>query len=875
MNDDGRPNPDELLEGIKKTEAKSNRGKLKIFFGMCPGVGKTFAMLRAAHEKKAAGLSVAVGVVETHQRSDTEKLLSGLTVYPRKKISYKDTALEEFDLDYALEQKPELILVDELAHTNAPGSRHPKRYQDIQDLLFAGINVYTTMNVQHVESRADLVYQISGVPVRETVPDQFLELADQIELIDLSPEDLIRRLADGKVYLGDRALHASQNFFKEEKLTALRELALRFTAEIVDDQLRDHMQSKRILHTWNTNERLMVAVSHSPSSARLIRATRRMAFNLEAPWVALYVDTRNELHPEDHETLTKNLNLARELGAEIVTTQDRSVSEALKRIAAEKNVTQIVMGRPDRRWIRDALSGGTILDQLVNQTSEVDIHVIRQQRKPIYRGVHFRLPELTSGLPVYFKTLLYVLGLSAIGYPLVELVGYRAIGFGFLLGILPVAMLTGKGPVLFSAALSSILWNYFFIPPQFTFEIGQTEDVMMITAYFAVASMAGFLVSRIKRQERDLLQREHRANILFELGRGMSDARSQDQIVAEATRSIERAYPSRVTILLAGRDQTLLAQPTVSEKDFAVATWTFEHRQKAGWKTNTLPSADCWCLPLRGRESTMGVLLLYPKERRSLTLDQENFIETICTQTAIALEREMLEGQSRQNEIYERSEKLHQALLNTVSHELRTPLTTIIGGVSQLSPSPLVEDIIQSAERLNQTIENLMDMSRLSSGALKLNEHVFEMNDLLHSVLQRARIKSHQIELELKDDNLFVKGDEKLLEHVLLNLITNAMKHSPEHSTLVIRSRRDFAHVEVSVLDAGKGIPEDQLNLIFDRFYRILGSPPGGVGLGLSISKAIVEAHGGTIRATNRPDVSGAAFTLTLPAQQVPTEVFQ
>ncbi|MBC7385125.1 MAG: sensor histidine kinase KdpD [Cryobacterium sp.] len=893
MRDTNRPDPDALIAVMKKEQEKTNRGKLKVFFGMCPGVGKTYAMLRAAAEKQNPEFKVLLGLIETHQRAETEKLVSGLELLPRKKFEYKGTVCEEFDLDSALERKPDLILVDELAHTNAPGSRHPKRYQDIQDLLFAGINVYTTMNVQHVESRADLVYQISGVPVRETVPDAFLEFADEIVLIDLSPEDLLKRLKDGKVYLGERAERAADNFFKEEKLTALRELALRFTAEIVDDQLRDQMQAKRILGPWNTNERLMVAISHSPSSARLIRATRRKAYGLEAPWVALYVDNGNELGAADHEMLTRNLNLARELGAEVVTTKDRSVADALHRVAGEKNVTQILMGRPDRRFFRDIFGGGNILDRIVNETSEVDIHVVRQKRKPIYRGFHLKLPNLNSGPRIYLRTLFYIAVFVALSYPLRVYLGYRAVGFGLLLAILPISTLAGLGPTLFGAFLTALAWDFLFIPPQFTFAVKETEDAMMILAYFAVASVAGFLASRIKRQEKDLRVRERRANLLYEFGRELAETESDADIHSLGAKSIEFAFPCAVKILRTDSDETLIREPsypvgsTLAEKDYAVASWACSNEKKAGWKTDTLSSSPCLCLPLRGRSKVMGIIALYPTNDRSLTIDQENLIETISAQLATALEREALEMTSRKTEVYEKSEILHQALLNTVSHELRTPLTAIIGGAGALKDphalenpelrQSLLDDLVYSAERLNRTVENLMDMSRIASGVLKLNDEVFELNDFIRSLHSRLSkiLSSHSLRLELTDEDLFVKGDEKILEHIFQNLVTNAAQYSPKKTTITISTRSNHSYAEFSVKDEGPGIPEHELEKLFSRFYRVPGSPPGGVGLGLSISKAILEAHGGAIFAANRTDRSGSIFSGILPIQQVPREVFE
>ncbi|RYZ96314.1 MAG: two-component sensor histidine kinase, partial [Proteobacteria bacterium] len=421
------PNPDDLLKGVQRLEQTD--GRLRVFFGMAPGVGKTFAMLKAAKEREAAGAKVLVGIVETHGRAETESLAQGLETLPRQRYEYRGTEIFDLPLDRILGLKPDLVLVDELAHSNPPGARHAKRYQDIEELLRAGIDVYTSLNVQHVESRADLVHQITGVPVRETVPDSFLTRAEQVELIDISPPELLKRLAEGKVYLGDRAERAAQNFFKIEQLTALRELALRLTAEKVDTELRDHRTMKGIKSTWNTNERLLVALSHSPYSARLVRATRRMAYNLEAPWTALYVDRGETLEPDDRATLEKNLALAKELGAEVIMTRDTDISVALKRVAEERNVTQIVMGRPDRRFFADLFSRGTILERLVRETSEIDVHVMRQDRKPRFRGFAPKIPELQTGFIPYWNTFWFLAAFTALSYAIAEAIGYQAVGF--------------------------------------------------------------------------------------------------------------------------------------------------------------------------------------------------------------------------------------------------------------------------------------------------------------------------------------------------------------------------------------------------------------------------------------------------------------
>lgn len=883
---DFRPNPDELLRQITKSDQASARGRLKIFFGMCPGVGKTFAMLKAAQERSANGTRVLVGLVETHQRQETQALLQGLELLPRKRTDYKGTEIEEFDLDSALERRPELILVDELAHTNSPGSRHPKRYQDIEELLHAGIDVYSTVNVQHIESRVDLVYQITGVPVRESVPDGFLERANEIEIVDISPEQLLKRLREGKVYLGDRAERAAQNFFKEEALIALRELALRFTAEVVDDKLRDQMTLKGIAGPWNTNERLMVAISQSPFSARLIRATRRMAYNLEAPWVALHVDSGQVLGADDEATLKKNLNTARELGAEVITRRDTSITNALMTVAREKNVTQIVMGRPDRRLLKDLLAGGNLLDQLVNETSEIDIHLIRQRRRPKIVGFRFRKPKFTSSVNTYLKTAIYSAVVGLINYLLLPYAGYRALGFVFLLSVLPVAVLAGLGPTLLVAALSALIWDFCFIPPQFTLEIHEFQDVMMILVYFCVASVAGFLAQRIRKQEQDLIQREYRASVLYEFEKKLAAVSGTESIAGHATQTIQRifGFPSLVYGCTGESSLPLQVLNALNapgdEKSLAVARWTLEHQKKAGKGTDTLFSSPCLCYPLTGHTRKVGVLVVYPT--KLLPLDQENLLETVAGNLATALQRESLEISSRRAQLLEQSEKMHQTLLNSVSHELRTPLTSILGIASafqdpalitdEASRTDLVRNLAESAERLNRTVENLLDMSRLSSGIFQIEKNYFEINDFLRGWSGRSGMhpETHPIELDFSEE-MFVQGDEKLLDHVLTNLVGNAENYSPDGSKIVLKSLRNQEYAEVQVIDEGPGIPEDLIPRLFERFFRG-NQQKKGLGLGLSIAKAILEAHGGHLFVTNRRERSGAIFSMLIPARTLPPE---
>lgn len=886
MSSEQRPNAEDLLKTIQKEEAKSSEGKLHVFFGMCPGVGKTYAMLEAAHAKKKLGHDIVVGIVETHGRSDTQKLTENLETIPRLKINYKGAVLEELDLDAVLKRRPEIVLIDELAHTNASESRHAKRYQDVEEILKAGIDVYTTINVQHLESRSDLVTQITGSLVRETVPDSFLQKADQIEILDLTPEELLKRLKEGKVYLGERAEAASKNFFKLENLTALRELALRFTAEKVDHQLRDQMNIKQIMGPWNTNERLLVAISHSPYSSRLIRSARRMAFNLEAPWIALYVNQGLELDEKDQRNLTKNLHLAKELGAEIISVNDQDVSGTIKRVCRERNVTQIIMGRPDRRFLRDLMAKGNLLDRLVRETSEIDVHVVRQERKPKYIGFHFKFPELRSGWMSYWYTLWLLVAVSFGSYAALPWTGYRAVGFIFLLAVLVIASTAGKGPIIFSALSSVVIWNYFFIPPQFTFDIRQPEDIMMCLSYVLVALVAGYLANRIRVQDEDLRQREFKSNVLYDFGKTIAEAKDNKNIATLAQDAIEKYFDTKIAIFLAHDDSNLSPQSLnesdvgITEKMMAVANWSFKNQKKAGWSTSTLSSSPCLSLPLVGKGKVIGVLLFFPQGMNFLNLDEEIFLDSLSTHLATTLERNILEKEAQESMLLRESEKLHQALLNSVSHELKTPITSIIGASSALleqntlSSSPandvLLKDLIFSSQRLNRVVENLLDMSRISSGMLQIKKEVFEINDFIGSFFQRNRqfFSTHQIEFK-ESEEIYTRGDDRLLEHVLMNLVSNAVAYSKAGSHIKIQLVPQNSSVEIQVIDEGIGLPKEKLENIFLPFYRVPGTPAGGTGLGLTICKSIIDAHGGSLKAENRQDHQGAIFSITLKTEQI------
>lgn len=883
---DGRLNPDDLLNAIKAEEIAQKSSQLRLFLGMSAGVGKTYAMLEAAHRRILDGADVVIGIVETHGRVETAKLLDGLEIIPRKKIDYKGTVLEELDVDAIIKRKPSVVIVDELAHSNIPGSRHKKRYQDVLELLDSGIDVYSALNVQHLESRKEAVEAITQVIIRETVPDSILERASQVELVDISPSELLKRLREGKVYLGDKAERAAQNFFKEDRLTALREIALRLTAERVDQELQKFAITARERPPWQTNERLMVAVSHSPYSERLIRATRRIAYNLEAPWIAVHIDTGLLLSNEDQLQLTKNINLARELKAEIITTTETDISEALKRLARQKNVTQILVGRPIKRWFRDRVQGGSLLDRLVRENLEVDIHILSQEG---------RRYELTSRRPwsgyfqfssrpiQYWNTFWFLIGTTVVGEALNPLIEYRSIGFIFLLAVLVVGTLGSLGAVVFSAVLSVAAWNFFFIPPIFTFTIRSTEDLAMCASFIVVALITGYLTNRVRFHERLIREREERTNALYEVLRDITSSQGKNEFLPKVVDRVGRLLGARCGVFLAddsGQIQfdldKLYAVP-IDDKAQAVAAWAFQSGQPAGWSTETLSEAPALYLPLRGTSTSVGVFVFMPQASRPLNSDQQTLLESICSQLGISLERHFIQKRLGESKRLEDSEILHQTLLNSISHEMRTPLTAILGSAAALENEESAGDpkfvkmaaaqLVDAGERLNRVIENLLDMSRLNSGVLAIKQEWHDVNDLIRLVVSKSEkiLSQHRVEVGLGKDLPLVKMDFRFMEHALANLLTNAAAYSPIGTKISISAVIENKILKICIEDEGPGIPAEAREKVFEKFYRLPGTPTGGTGLGLSIVKSIVEAHQGLLSVSAASPSGGARFTVELP----------
>ncbi len=881
-----RPSPDELLAEIQREEQAAKRGRLKIFFGMSPGVGKTYTMLEAARARKAEGVDVAIGVVETHGRAETEALLAGLPVIPRKKIEYRGVTLQEMDIDAILARRPQLALVDELAHTNAPESRHPKRYQDVLELLDAGIDVYTTLNVQHLESRLDVVQQISGVVVREAVPDSVLDQADEIELIDLTPEQLRKRLAEGKVYMGERAATASENFFREETLTALREMALRATAEHVDQELRDVMRAKHIHAPWRSGQRLGVGVGPSPFSGQLIRWTRRIAAAMDAPWVAVYVETSAALDEDEKRRLTKNLSLARQLGAEVVMTTGDDVANALLAAAHDQGVTQMVVGKPVGNWVVEILKGGSLASRLIRRGGEMDVHVVGgaqggggpRKRRPWSRWVGFNLVR-DCGVGVAG-----VVAATCVSWMLQGLLGYVAVSLVYLLALVLLAMVLNRWAVLLTAALSALAWDYLFIPPIFTFTIGSAHDIMMFTMFFVVALAMGHTTHQLRSREAAERRRERRASALNRLLESVTASASLEEGLGSAVKEVDALFRSRTAVLLATAEGRLDEAPhpastfSPDTKEQAVAAWAFERGQMAGKFTDTLPDAGGLYIPLQTSKNRLGVLGVHFEERRTWTLDENDLLETFAGQIAVMIESYRAIETSQQARMAEESERLHRTLLDSVSHELKTPLAVISAATEGLDTQlkgaglPLSEtflDEIKAANRrLERIVTNLLDMTRIDSGRLPLNIEWGEVRELLESAISQVEneVSRGRVHITVPDGLPLVRLDFGLMEQALCNLLVNAAEHSPASASIDMSAQLDGKTLQLRVRDHGAGLAVGEERKIFEKFYRGSGARPGGTGLGLSIVKGIARAHRGEIVAENDP-AGGAMFTIRVPVE--------
>ena len=865
----------------------AQRGRLKIFLGYAAGVGKTFAMLEAAHQRRAEGLDVVIGYVETHKRVETETLVQGLEIIPRKILEYRGIELTEMDMDAVLARHPRLALVDELAHTNAPGSRHPKRHQDVDELLAAGIDVYTTLNIQHLESLNDVVAQITGTLVRETIPDSVIDEAAEIELIDLPPEELLHRLSEGKVYIPEQAARAIDDFFRKGNLTALREMTMRRAAERVDDQMRAYMQTRAIPGPWHATERLLVCISPNTLGERLVRSTRRLADELNAEWFAVYVRTPEleHLSRASRDQLTRTLRLAEELGARTKTLplsqSAPGISGTILQYAQKHNVTKIVAGKPMRSFWRDRMSSSTV-EQLIRRSGSIDIHVITGTESG-------KLPadEIPWQPHRPYTRYLWSILLVALAAGVSEIIGPDIsptnLVMVYLLAVVIAAVYLGRGPAILASILSVAVFDFFFVPPFMTLAVANTEYLLTFAGLLTVGWVISYMTARAQEQAESAQHREVDTATLYALSRDLAAADGMEAVLKAIQTHIEQAFGREVVIHLADGDalhpNAFSEDSKVDDTEMAVALWAFKNGESAGRGTNTLPAARFRYLPLKTARRTVGVMGVKPKESETmLTPDQRRLLEAFASQSAQAIERVQLAEQARQIKLLQAAEKLQNALLNSISHDLRTPLVSITGALSTLEQDELldesarqslVETAREEADRLNRLVGNLLDMTRLESGALQVKREACETQDLIGAALgqMEARLTGRPIRVDVAPGIPLVPLDFVLIVHVLINLLDNALKYSPENSPLEIHASLQKNEAQVAVLDRGIGIPPEDLVHVFDKFYRVQRPEQvTGTGLGLAISKGIIEAHGGRIWAAAR-EGGGTVITFALPLE--------
>lgn len=878
---DSRPDPDALLARAQAAETHPRRGRLKIFFGMCAGVGKTYAMLQEARERCAAGADLVVGYIETHKRPDTDALKEGLEELPPRWIEYRGVRLRELDLDAVLARRPGLALVDELAHTNAEGLRHAKRYQDVLELLDAGIDVYTTVNVQHIESLNDVVAQITGVPVRETIPDSIIERADEIELVDIPPDDLLQRLREGKVYVADQVQRAAEKFFRRENLVALRELALRETAARVGKQVRVERAGRGETRPWATAERILVCVGPSPLSARVIRIARRMAAAVHAEWLAVSVEPpgQSELAAAQ---VRRNLKLAEQLGGEpTVISGDRVVDEILA-YAVRHNVTKIVIGKTAlprwREWLR-----GSIVDELIRRSGEIDVHVVKGEPEDIVavrtRGErrHANWREYAAATAAVGLCVI----LATLAHPYLPAANHTMI---FLAGMVFVATRYSAGPSVLASVLAALSFNFLFTEPYYTFVIYDPSLFITFIALLITGLVVSGLAQRVRRQAESIRTRYHRTFALYFMSRQLAAAASIEALAKVAAKHVADVFQGDTVIL--GPDSTgrlgvlavsgpFAAEPT---NERTAAQWVFEHGQWAGWSTDTLPASQAIYLPLVASGKALGVLALRPRRPEPpLEPDQRHMLETFATQLAIAMERAAFASQAEAARREVETEHVRSSLLSCVSHDLRTPLAAIAGAASTLVDEPaqlttearreLAQSIAEEAGRLNQLVGKLLDMTRLEAAGFRLQRDWYPLDELVGAALTRLNsiLQPRRVITDIPEDLPLIHVDGPLIEQVLANLLENAARYTPRQSTVTVAASAVASGVLVEVIDEGPGLQPGTEKAVFRRFVRIRpAADRSGTGLGLAICEAVVRLHGGQIGTENRRE-GGARFWFTLP----------
>lgn len=887
--DDRRPSPDALLEAARR----ESPGRLKIFLGAAPGVGKTYEMLSEARAARLAGRDVVVGVVETHGRAETQALLEGLETLPRRPSAFGGGAFDEMDLDALLARRPELALVDELAHSNAEGSRHAKRWSDVEELLGEGVDVWTTLNIQHVESLNDIVAQITRIRVRETVPDRIIDRADDIELIDITPDDLIRRLDDGKIYLPQTAERATAHYFSRGNLTALRELALRRTAQRVDAQLVTHMRANAIAGPWAAGERVMVCVEDGAQAANLVRAAKRMADRLQAPWLAVHAELPGgrRTTEEERDGVAQALRLAERLGGEavILPSVRRDLVGDLLALARERNVTQIMVGKAPRpRWLQ--LLQGSLTRDLVDRSGEIGVHIVAGAAEAAGAGgarPAAAARERTS--PAAIAAALLATGAAlALGLALLPWIGVETVDLLFLTAIVVVAVRFGLWPSMVSVAAGSLCYNYFFLPPTGTFTIADPTNVAALLLFTVVALVVSNLAALVSRQASAARRRARTTESLYSFSRKLAGVTTLDDALWATAYQVASMLNVRVVLLLPEADAGMRLEICASyppedvldAADLAAARWTFESNTPAGRGADTLPGAKRLFLPLRTARGAVGVVGL-DRDAPGVLLnpDQKRLMDALADQAAIAIERVRLVADIAVAERLAETDRLRQALLTSISHDLRTPLAAIMGASSTLrdfralldeaAADDLLLTIREESERLNRFIANLLDMTKLESGALEPNVGPHDVSDLLGATLKRAAqvLGDRKVEVALAPGLPMAKVDAVLFDHALFNLLDNAAKYADGPAIVVRAARGPDDCVVIEVIDEGPGVPPDQVEKIFDKFHRVAKADRvrAGTGLGLAICRGFVEAMGGRATARNRADGAGAVFAIAVP----------
>jgi two-component system sensor histidine kinase KdpD len=893
---ENRPDPDALLAKVQRQEAAARRGKLRIYFGSSAGVGKTYAMLLAARKLKSEGRDVVVGIVETHGRAETASLLEAMEVLPLKLMPYRGKELVEFDLDAALHRHPELILVDELAHSNLHGQRHPKRWQDVEELLGAGIDVFTTLNVQHLESLNDVVGGITNVRVWETIPDTVFDAADEAVLVDIPADELLARLKAGKVYVPEQAERAASNFFRKGNLMALRELALRRTADRIEGDVQAYRVDKSIASVWKTASALLTCVGPDAGAERVVRAAARLASQLNADWHAIYVETPSlqRLPAPKRERILATLNLAQELGATTAVIANAQVAESVIGYARSHNLSKVVIGRdPARRLWPWQRSSGQKLAMLAPDIDLVEIgratgpgpgtsaQEARSQSVAAQTGDRRRSKHLR-----YLWAALVCIAVTLLSFPLAAHFDRSNIVAIYILTVVLVAVRLGRGPSALAAVMSVGAFDFFFVPPKFSFAVSDVQYLLTFCIMLTVGLITGQLTAGLRFQARVSAHREERAASLYEIARDLSGAVQTDQVVKISSESIERTFHASAALLLPdAKGQVVVTEPRDGPSlglDTGIAQWAFDKGQPAGFGTDTLPGSAALYIPLRAPIRSRGVLAVKARNRRLLQIpEQRQLLDTYAALIAIALERVHYVGVAQDALVRMESERLRNSLLAALSHDLRTPLTVLVGLAESLALTKpalsgtqmeTAEAIQDEARRMSTLVGNLLDMARIESGEVKLNLQWQPFEEVVGAALESSRsmLQRHKVDVRIPRDLPLVRFDALLLERVLVNLLENASKYTPPGSTVTLAAETIEDRLSVSVSDNGPGLPKGREEAVFQKFTRgDRESATPGVGLGLAICRAIVEAHQGTIVGANRPG-GGAVFTFTLPLGDPP-----